>query len=229
MDNNFYTYAYLRENRTPYYIGKGRGRRVKKDHNVAIPPPDRILYLKRNLSEEEAFRHEVYMIAVLGRKDLGTGILRNLTNGGDGASGRQVSHEQRKKTSEALMGHPVSDETRKLLSENSWSRGEIPQSYRDKQREISLRNGNVPPPKDGTKWWTNGEDTKMQNDCPGEGWIRGRGEMHSQDFKKEAKERCLKNGIPASFNKTGTKWWTNGEKTVMASECPGTEWRRGRK
>jgi hypothetical protein len=43
--------------------------------------------LKRNLTEEEAFRHECYMIAVFGRKDIGTGILRNLTDGGDGVQG----------------------------------------------------------------------------------------------------------------------------------------------
>jgi hypothetical protein len=43
--------------------------------------------LKRNLTEEEAFKHEIYMIAIFGRKDNGTGILINLTNGGDGVPG----------------------------------------------------------------------------------------------------------------------------------------------
>jgi hypothetical protein len=53
------------------------------------PPKDksRIIFLKQNLTEEEAFRHEIYMIAVFGRKDLGTGILHNRTDGGDGSSG----------------------------------------------------------------------------------------------------------------------------------------------
>lgn len=45
------------------------------------------MLLKQNLSEAEAFQHEKYLIAVLGRKDLGTGILRNMTNGGEGSSG----------------------------------------------------------------------------------------------------------------------------------------------
>jgi hypothetical protein len=48
------------------------------------------------------------MIAILGRKDLGTGILRNLTEGGDGASGHIKSEETRKKISESQMGEKKS-------------------------------------------------------------------------------------------------------------------------
>jgi hypothetical protein len=94
--NRFYTYAYLREDRTPYYIGKGKGNRAFiKSRKSAKPPKDitRIIFLKQNITEEEAFKHEKYMIAVLGRKDLGTGILRNLTDGGQGSSGAIRSEE----------------------------------------------------------------------------------------------------------------------------------------
>jgi len=85
----YYTYAYLRKDRTPYYIGKGTGKRAYKKHtNVSRPKErSRIIFLKKNLTEEEAFKHEIYMIAVFGRKDLGTGILHNRTNGGEGSSG----------------------------------------------------------------------------------------------------------------------------------------------
>jgi hypothetical protein len=127
MDNLYYTYAYLREDGTPYYIGKGKGNRAysNKNRKLKVPPKDRILLLKKDLPEEEAFRHEIYMIAVLGRKDLGTGILRNLTNGGEGTSGfrRPCSEETRAKISAAKKGMPVphsfSEETRAKISERN--------------------------------------------------------------------------------------------------------------
>jgi hypothetical protein len=104
----FYTYAYLREDRTPYYIGKGNGNRMFVNHKgrrgtvIKVPSEDRILVLKENLTEEEAFRHEIYMISVLGRKDLGTGILRNQSDGGEGATGHRKSEDWKKNQSEYL-------------------------------------------------------------------------------------------------------------------------------
>jgi len=84
MKKDYYTYAYLRENGTPYYIGKGSGKRINSIHGkVPLPPMERRIYLKQNLSEEEAFKHEIYMIAIFGRKDLKTGILVNMTEGGE--------------------------------------------------------------------------------------------------------------------------------------------------
>ena len=99
-ERRFYTYAYLRRDGTPYYVGKGSGRRAfdKNKHCVKVPPKERILFLKTGLTEKEAFKHEIYMIAVFGRKDLGTGILRNLTGGGEGPS--NPCEEVRKKMRE---------------------------------------------------------------------------------------------------------------------------------
>jgi hypothetical protein len=94
--NRFYTYAYLREDRTPYYIGKGSGKRVYTRNRGELKSPkdkSRIIFLKQNLTEEEAFKHEIYMIDVLGRKDLGTGILHNKTDGGEGCSGIVITDE----------------------------------------------------------------------------------------------------------------------------------------
>ena len=80
----YYTYAYLREDGTPYYIGKGKSKRIHSNHGkIPLPPKERRIYLKQNLTEPEAFKHEIYMISIFGRKDLGTGILRNMTNGGE--------------------------------------------------------------------------------------------------------------------------------------------------
>ena len=108
MDNErrFYTYAYLREDRTPYYIGKGSGDRAFCDNGRYWKPPERsrIIFLKTGLTEEEAFKHEIYMIAVLGRKDLGTGILRNRTRGGEGGGGAINSEETREKKRVTKLG-----------------------------------------------------------------------------------------------------------------------------
>jgi hypothetical protein len=102
MRNDYYTYAYLREDGTPYYIGLGYGRRAYKNHrHVPVPPRSRILFLKRNLTRAEAIKHEVYLIYVLGRKCDG-GILVNLTTGGDGTVGYSVDQNTRDKIRKTL-------------------------------------------------------------------------------------------------------------------------------
>ncbi len=116
--DDYYTYAYLREDKTPYYIGKGRKRRAFTLHKrMPRPPKERILFLKENLTEEQAFKHEVYMIAVLGRKDLGTGILRNLTDGGEGGSGWKPSSKTRSNISKAKCGKLHTTKAKLKMSE----------------------------------------------------------------------------------------------------------------
>ena len=122
--NDFYTYAYLREDGTPYYIGKGKGRRAYQRHkrgkqydfrpknNEGKTDFNRILILKKNLTEEYSIKHEEYMINVFGRKDLGTGILINLTDGGQvgGTPGYICSEERKKQTSKQFKGIPQDKE-----------------------------------------------------------------------------------------------------------------------
>jgi hypothetical protein len=117
MKNDFYTYAWLREDGTPYYIGKGRNGRANRKDRRFYPGDDRVLILKKNLTEGEAFRHECYMIAVFGRKDLGTGILRNRTNGGEGTSGKVIIYtdEWRERQSKAHQGKELSEETKEKI------------------------------------------------------------------------------------------------------------------
>jgi predicted GIY-YIG superfamily endonuclease len=94
---NYYVYAYLRKNGSPYYIGKGKNKRAwvqhrvkKKDKWQGVRTPTeshRIVILENNLSEIGALAIERRMIRWYGRKDTITGILRNLTDGGEGTSG----------------------------------------------------------------------------------------------------------------------------------------------
>ena len=93
MNNTYYVYAYLREDGTPYYIGKGIGQRAWRHcrNDVIHPPVDKskVVILKSELTEQIAFDVEKQLISQYGRIDNGTGILHNRTDGGDGASGRK--------------------------------------------------------------------------------------------------------------------------------------------
>ena len=86
----YYVYSYIRESDgTPYYIGKGKGSRAySKNHTISVPNDrSKIIFLETNLTEQDAFDLEIKLIFEHGRKDLGTGILHNKTNGGEGISG----------------------------------------------------------------------------------------------------------------------------------------------
>ena len=81
---NYYVYIYLKEDGTPYYVGKGKDDRWKqKSHSVEVPPIERVSFPLKNVDEETALNEEIKLISQWGRLNNGTGILENKTDGGD--------------------------------------------------------------------------------------------------------------------------------------------------
>lgn len=106
----FYTYLWLRDNGTPYYVGKGTGIRAFRKHGVHLAPPRERIVVYPAKDESEAFENEIALIWYFGRRDLGTGCLRNFTDGGEnppnwkGKTRPPMTAEHRMKLSKAKLG-----------------------------------------------------------------------------------------------------------------------------
>ena len=116
----------------PFYVGKGKRKRkyetlrdtrnpFKKSILIKIKnnnlKPIRIM-IQTNLTEKNSFELEKKLIKLIGRKDLGIGILCNLTDGGDGSSGNIQSNEtklKRKKSLEKYRPYFKSDEFKEKM------------------------------------------------------------------------------------------------------------------
>lgn len=161
--SDYYVYAYLREDGSPYYIGKGSAGRAWIKHNEGVNPPKdltKIIILEHKLSDVGALAIERRMIRWYGRKDLETGILRNKSDGGDGPAGRRVTHlekeqkrkqmkqwwdensqEKEKRRETCVFTDPfvVKKRIDSVTGDNSWLRSEEGRQW---AREEYLKKGN---------------------------------------------------------------------------------------
>lgn len=114
----FYVYAYLRSKDsniakagTPYYIGKGQGKRAYSSNHGKTPvPKDKrfIVFLETNLSDCGSLAIERRFIRWYGKKIDNTGILINIHDGGDGSA---LHITTRIKLRELNLGKKQSQET----------------------------------------------------------------------------------------------------------------------
>ena len=110
----FYVYAHRRKTDNKiYYIGKGKGNRAwnlyTKERNIFWQNTHNkhgtiVEIILDKLTEQEAHSIETEFILFYGRKNNSTGTLVNMTDGGEGVSGKVFSSEERSKISNRFSG-----------------------------------------------------------------------------------------------------------------------------
>lgn len=109
----FYVYTYLRSKtskngpiNSPYYIGKGHGRRIYGPHGRIPVPKDAafIQIIAENMYEHDAHQAEMLLIKQYGRFNIKTGCLHNQTDGGEGISGYNHTDEAKLAMSISKLG-----------------------------------------------------------------------------------------------------------------------------
>lgn len=112
MKDNWYIYRHLKPCGEVFYIGIGQTKNYKRAYskhnrntfwkNVVSKYGYEVQIIKTKLSHHDVCELEILLIDWYGRKDLGTGRLVNLTNGGEGVIGFQQSEESKKKRADKI-------------------------------------------------------------------------------------------------------------------------------
>lgn len=102
QNTKYYIYIHYTPDNIPFYVGKGIKNRCLHKHsrskwwnNIVNKYGYYIKIQEINLSEDECFQREIYWIDYFGRKQYQEGTLINLTNGGEGVSGRIYTEEEK--------------------------------------------------------------------------------------------------------------------------------------
>lgn len=119
MENKYCVYRHRRlDTNEIFYVGIGnikrpyckrRNTRGKFWYHITDKTEYIPEILFKNLTWEDAKDLEIFLISIYGRRDNKTGILCNMTDGGDGGTGCIPSLETRKKMSYARIGKPTTN------------------------------------------------------------------------------------------------------------------------
>jgi hypothetical protein len=149
----FYVYTYIRSDDSitakagsPYYVGKGIGKRAFKYRNFKPKDLSLIHIVSENMNETDAFQVEILLIYHYGRKDIGTGILHNKTDGGEGCAGAKRSQEFKDNLSRLYLGKKRKKwtiEQRENISKER--KGRKPSDQTKKKTSLTMKGRSIDP------------------------------------------------------------------------------------
>jgi hypothetical protein len=194
-------YGHYNDDGVCFYVGIGNKKRPKSAYNRSkfwrnyvnkhcVSGKPEVKIWAKELTWEKACAMEKQWIALYGRRDLGTGCLVNLTDGGEGSVGYVQSEEAKRKMSEAKKGKPPHNKGKKGT----------PPSEETKQKLSEAHKGRI-----------FSEETKQKLS------EANKGKLHTEEAKQKISQ-AKKGKSPWNKGKKGQTPWNKGKKGQSLSE-----------
>lgn len=210
---------------TCFYVGKSSGKRSRfpdhlrqarnlregkklGDHNpikagtickiqdAGFAPEYRVVF--ETIVEQDALNFEVKLIAKYGRRNTGTGILTNMTDGGEGIRGWKLSDEARKNRVSSMKGRKLSEETKAKIRLAALGR----KHSEETRRKISyVQRGRVQTPESVEKRRLANIGKKMSEEAKQKISIAKMGKPLSEEHAAKARVANLGKKYPNGYKK----------------------------
>ncbi len=195
----------------PFYIGKGQNDRImvhlneyrlkkksylsNKINKILKSGNEPIIFkLYENLTEQEAFEKEIFLIDSIGRKIKNSGPLTNIVDGGNGVTGLVHTEESRKKMSLKGDKHP------------NWNKSLKPSTKKKISEKLKLNNA---------MWRPEVSEKVRQKNLGRKPWNKGKIENREEVIKKLSEKKIKYRNIKAISKKTGEIFEFNNTNEVM--------------